>query len=66
MEAVVVEKIGTVKNPLTIIAIFAGIAEVSGTVILPFISQENQGLYVWFLDLPHVKRTSVCAPPTPS
>jgi hypothetical protein len=45
----VVEKIGTIKNPLTIIAIFAAIAEVSGTVVLPFIAPVNQATYVWFL-----------------
>lgn len=43
------EKIGTVKNPLTIIAIFAAIAEVSGTIVLPFLEAENQSVYVWFL-----------------
>lgn len=37
------------KNPLTIIAIFAGIAEVSGTAILPFISPENQQLFIFYL-----------------
>lgn len=46
-----VEKIGTIKNPLTIIAIFAAIAEISGTAVLPFISDQNQGTYVWFLIL---------------
>ena len=44
-----VEKIGTIRNPLTIIAIFAAIAEISGTLVLPFISTENQGIYIWFL-----------------
>lgn len=44
-----IEKIGTIKNPLTIIAVFAAIAEISGTVVLPFISDENQATYVWFL-----------------
>jgi hypothetical protein len=43
------EKIGTIKNPLTIIAIFAGIAEVSGTVVLPFINQDNQHFFIYFL-----------------
>ncbi len=43
------EKISTVKNPLTIIAIFAGIAEVSGTIVLPFIGVENQYIFIWFL-----------------
>ena len=44
-----IEKIGIIKNPLTIIAIFAGIAEVSGTVVLPFIAQQNQSLFIYFL-----------------
>ncbi|WP_165681930.1 hypothetical protein [Metapseudomonas otitidis] len=42
-------KLGTVKNPLSVIAIFAGIAEISGTGVLPFIEKENQYLYIWFL-----------------
>lgn len=46
-----VEKIGHIRNPLTVIAIFAAIAEISGTTILPFIEPENQGIYVWFLML---------------
>ena len=37
-----VEKISPVKNPLTIIAIFAGIAEISGTIILPFLVKDLQ------------------------
>ena len=44
-------KASTVKNPLTIIAIFAGIAEIGGTGVLPFIEAENQRLYIWFLIL---------------
>ncbi len=43
------EKIGAVKNPLTVIAIFAGIAEVSGTVVLPFVSESNQNIFIYFL-----------------
>lgn len=43
------ESIKKVSNPLTIIAIFAGLAEVSGTVILPFLKDDTQKLYVWFL-----------------
>jgi hypothetical protein len=46
---IVVEKIGPIKNPLSIIAIFAAIAEISGTVVLPFIAPANQATYVWFL-----------------
>ncbi len=37
-----VEKIGHIKNPLTVIAIFAALAEVSGTVVLPFLDKETQ------------------------
>lgn len=44
-----IENVKAVKNPLTIIAIFAGIAEISGTVVLPFITPENQAVFVWFL-----------------
>jgi len=44
-----IEKIGPIRNPLTIIAIFAGIAEVSGTAVLPFIYVQNQSIFVWFL-----------------
>lgn len=44
-----IEKVGPIKNPLTIIAIFAAIAEISGTMVLPFIEKSNQSIYVWFL-----------------
>lgn len=44
-----IEKVGPIKNPLTIIAIFAAIAEISGTLVLPFIEKANQSVYVWFL-----------------
>lgn len=44
-----VEKIGHIKNPLTVIAIFAALAEVSGTVVLPFLDKDTQHVYVWFL-----------------
>lgn len=43
------EKIGPVKNPLTIIAIFAGISEVCGSFVLPFIQHENQLIFIYFL-----------------
>ncbi|MUH96462.1 hypothetical protein GNP63_07855 [Aliivibrio fischeri] len=42
-------KIGIVKNPLSVIAIFAGIAEISGTMVLPHISPGNQEIFIWFL-----------------
>lgn len=41
--------ISIVKNPLTIIAMFAGIAEVSGTAVLPLITELNQRIYIFFL-----------------
>lgn len=44
-----IEKIKKVSNPLTIIAIFAALAEVSGTIVLPFLKVGSQDLYVWFL-----------------
>lgn len=46
-----VEKMGHVKNPLTVIAIFAGLAEVSGTAVLPVLEKDIQRTYVWFLML---------------
>jgi hypothetical protein len=44
-----IETIKMISNPLTVIAIFAGLAEVSGTAVLPFIGEANQVTYVWFL-----------------
>lgn len=43
------DKIGHIKNPLTVIAMFAAIAEVSGASVLPFIAPGNQATYIWFL-----------------
>lgn len=42
---------GHIRNPLTVISRFAAIAEISGTAVLPFIAQENQAVYIWFLML---------------
>lgn len=38
-----------IRNPLTVIAIFAGIAELSGTAVLPALEPAVQYIYVWFL-----------------
>ncbi|HBN8595655.1 hypothetical protein MNU23_30440 [Pseudomonas aeruginosa] len=38
-----------IKNPLTVIAIFATFVEIGGTVVLPFLGGEVQERYVWFL-----------------
>lgn len=40
-----------IKNPLTVISIFAGLSEISGTCVLPFINESNQYLFIWFLML---------------
>lgn len=37
------------KSPLTIIAIFAGIIEASALASLPFLGEDSQGIYTWFL-----------------
>jgi hypothetical protein len=39
----------TIKNPLTVIAIFAGIAEVSGTIVLPLLDSSIQNTFMWFV-----------------
>lgn len=43
------EKAMHVRNPLTVIAIFAGIAELSGTVTLSHIDDAHKYLFVWFI-----------------
>lgn len=40
-----------IKNPLTVISRFAAVAEICGSVVLPFIAGENQLIYIWFLIL---------------
>lgn len=40
-----------VNNPLTLIGIFAGIAEVAGTAVLPFVEAAVQPVFVWFVML---------------
>lgn len=46
-----IEKMPAIRNPLSIIAIFAALSELSGTVVLPFIDQRNQAMFLWFLML---------------
>lgn len=43
------EQIRAVNNPLTIIAIFAALAEVAGTVALATVDKSLQGTFVWFV-----------------
>jgi len=44
-----VENIRGIQNPLTIIAIFAGLAEIAGTVALATVNREIQPTFVWFV-----------------
>jgi len=44
-------KVGFVRNPLTVIAVFAGLAEVSATIALPQLSPNAQNVFVWFVML---------------
>lgn len=46
-----IEKMRSVSNPLTIIAIFAALAEVAGTVVLALVDQSIQSTFVWFVML---------------
>ncbi|MGP4725220.1 hypothetical protein ACSV5S_11150 [Agrobacterium deltaense] len=46
-----IDKVGHIKNPLTVIAMFAALAEVSGTAVLPFVGEDAQLFYVKFLSL---------------
>ena len=43
------EKIKPVSNPLTIIAIFAALAEIASTVALATVDKQVQGTFVWFV-----------------
>lgn len=44
-------QVSHVRNPLTVIAMFAGLLEVSGTVVLSLLEKEVQETFVWFLML---------------
>ncbi len=43
------EKMKAVSNPLTIIALFAALAEVAGTVSLKFLDPSLQKIFIWFV-----------------
>lgn len=38
-----------ITSPLTVIALFAAIVEASALASLPFLSEDSQGVYTWFL-----------------
>jgi hypothetical protein len=44
-----IENIRSVGNPLTVIAIFAGLAEVASTVVLAFLPPNLQETFLWFV-----------------
>ena len=46
-----INKVGVIKNPLTVIAVFAGLAEVSATIALPQLEAVVQAKFVWFVML---------------
>ncbi|OFW61996.1 MAG: hypothetical protein A2133_05110 [Actinobacteria bacterium RBG_16_64_13] len=39
----------SITNPLTVIGVFAGVSEVSGTVALPLLGPDIQHVFVWFV-----------------
>lgn len=43
------KKVNKVSNPLTIIAIFAGLAEINGTVVVALLPTEIQVIFLWFI-----------------
>lgn len=44
-----IEKTKSVNNPLTLFAIFAGIAEISSTCAIGFVNKELQYIFIWFV-----------------
>lgn len=44
-----IEKVDHIKNPLTIIAIFAALVEIGSIFVLPFLSTPIQSIYLYFL-----------------
>lgn len=44
-----IEKIKKVSNPLTIIAFFAALAEVNGTIVFNLVPAELKELFLWFI-----------------
>lgn len=44
-------QIKQVSNPLTLIAVFASLAEIAATAVLPMLDGAVQGIFVWFVML---------------
>src|SRR2546422_9135520 len=49
METAVIERIRAVSNPLTVIAIFAALAEVASTVAVAAVDPTVQRVFIWFV-----------------
>ena len=45
------EQMKSVSNPLTIIALFAALAEIAGTVAIKLVTPELQPTFIWFVML---------------
>ena len=43
------ERIKSINNPLTVVAIFAALSEVAGAVTLPLVESSLQSIYIWFV-----------------
>ncbi|MCL2086407.1 MAG: hypothetical protein FWH05_02275 [Oscillospiraceae bacterium] len=43
------KRVRKISNPLTILALFAGIAETAGTIVLPFVSENLQKYFIWYV-----------------
>lgn len=46
-----IETIRKISNPLTIIAIFAGLAEIAGTIAIKLVEPQYQETFIWFVML---------------
>lgn len=44
-----IENIKTIRNPLTIIAIFAALSEIAGVTAIGLLSEELQKIFIWFV-----------------
>lgn len=38
-----------ISNPLTVVGIFAGIAEIAGTTVISFLSEKLQSIFIWYV-----------------
>ena len=44
-----IEKINKINNPLTIIAIFAALAEINATIVIGLLSKDLHYIFIWFI-----------------